>query len=221
MSFRHVLIPLAAATLAACTTRRDAADSTAAVDSTRGGETAGDVAGPPVADTTRGAAADTARRRPQAPPARSTPTPTTPDRGKTTRDPGLGRDGNREQVPEVPPIHRTPYPGGSPPSGGANDRASALVAEIRALARLDGCKAAGDCRTMAIGYKACGGPREYVVYCATTTDVSALRAKAAELERIDREAARGMVSDCRMVTPPAVTLAGGACRAGATPEPLY
>jgi len=220
MPFRPPLVALAiaAAALAACATRRDAADSAAAdsvaADSARGAETAGDVTTTPA---TGSAAADTGTKRAPAP-----PVTTTPDRGKTTRDPGLGRDGNREQVPEVPPIHRTPYPGGTTPPGGG-DRTSALVAEIRALAKSDGCKAAGDCRSMPIGHKACGGPREYVVYCATTTDVNALRAKAAELERLDREASRGMVSDCRMVTPPTVTLAGGVCRgsAPARAEPVY
>lgn len=217
MSFRPQLVALAvaAAAIAACTTRRDAAATdSGAADSARGAETAGDVATPPA---TGSAARDTGTKR-----APATPAVTTPDRGKTTRDPGLGRDGNREQVPEVPPIHRTPHPGGTtPPAGG--DRTSALVAEIRALARADGCKSAGDCQTMPIGHKACGGPREYVVYCATSTDVNALRAKAAELERLDREAARGMVSDCRMVTRPTVTLAGGACRAVAREqaEPVY
>lgn len=216
MPYRLLLVPLvAAASLVACSTRRDAADSVA-VD-TAPGQTAGGVVAPPAVDTTRSAAPDTGKTRPPA-----TPATTTPDRGKTTRDPGLGRDGNREQVPDVPPIHRTPYPGGgSPPSGG--DRSAALVAEIRALAKADGCRSAGDCQTMPIGHKACGGPREYVVYCAATTNVSALRAKAAELERLDREAARGMVSDCRMVTRPTVTLSGGACRATAREqsEPVY
>ena len=220
MPFRPPLVALAiaAAALAACATRRDAADSASAdsmaAESARGAETAGDVTTTPA---TGNAAPDTGTKR-----APATPATITPDRGKTTRDPGLGRDGNREQVPEVPPIHRTPYPGGTtPPAGG--DRISALVAEIRALARADGCKSAGDCQTMPIGHKACGGPREYVVYCAASTDVNALRARAAELERLDREAARGMVSDCRMVTRPTVTLAGGTCRAAAREqaEPVY
>jgi hypothetical protein len=222
MLSRQLLVPVAlAATIAGCSTRTDEVDS-ATIDTALARETAGDLTGAPTIDTARrtttGPRADTGSKRPPA-----SPSTTTPERGKTTRDPDLGRDGNREQVPEVPPIHRTPYPGpGQPNPPAANDRIAALVAEIRSLARTGGCTDAGDCRSIAIGYKACGGPRDYVVYCATTTNVATLRARAAELERLEREAARGMVSDCQMVTAPTVSLGGGVCRAsGRTAEPLY
>ena len=221
MLARQLLVPVAfAASLAGCSTRGDEADP--AADTALARDAATGINAAPTVDSARSPAAVTTRDTGSRP-ARATPKPTTPDRGRTTRDPDLGRDGNREQVPEVPPIHRTPYPGRSDPPAAGSGRIATLLAEIRALARSDGCTAAGDCRSLPIGHKACGGPREYVVYCATTANVTALRAKAAELERLEREAARGMVSDCRLVTPPTVTLSGGVCRAsgGGSVEPLY
>jgi hypothetical protein len=109
------------------------------------------------------------------------------------------------------------------PLGGANDQETEhqnlqrLEAEARALANASGCTTAGSCQSAAVGAKACGGPRSYVVYCATTTDVPRLT-QALEALRKAEEAynqRHGIVSDCAMVLPPRVELSGGQCRAGA------
>jgi hypothetical protein len=106
-----------------------------------------------------------------------------------------------------PPIHRTiPGERGGEPSFD-------LMSEINALAKPGGCSNAGDCQSLPVGRKACGGPRTYVVFCAKSTNVAALRAKIAELDRLDVEAAKNTASDCMMVMPPHVTLSGGVCRA--------
>lgn len=116
-----------------------------------------------------------------------------------------------------PPIHRTdprePTPEPIRPVGDVTQLSSDLLAQVHALAKVDGCTSSGDCQTLAVGHKACGGPRAYVVYCPKSTDVTLLRARIAELDRADRAAAKGTVSDCMMVTPPRVTVSGGSCRA--------
>jgi hypothetical protein len=93
-----------------------------------------------------------------------------------------------------------------------------LEREARALARTDGCQSGGDCRAAPVGVRPCGGPREYVVYCARTTDSVALYRKLDELARAERayNVKQGLFSTCEFRTPPRVVASGGSCRA-ATP----
>ena len=49
----------------------------------------------------------------------------------------------------------------------------ALENQAKALVKTDGCSSADQCRTAAVGSRACGGPRYYLVYCAKTTDSTA------------------------------------------------
>lgn len=90
-----------------------------------------------------------------------------------------------------------------------------LEAQAKALAKIDGCNASADCATGAVGRKACGSPRDYVVYCKKSTDVTALNAKLDEI--IKAESAYNtkyqVVSTCEMRLPPEVEASGGSCRA--------
>ena len=90
-----------------------------------------------------------------------------------------------------------------------------LEAAARALAKTDGCNAATQCRTAALGHKACGGPRTYLVYCAATTDSAALFSKLAQLDTAERayNALTGSMSTCEFRMPPTVEAQGGSCRA--------
>lgn len=87
--------------------------------------------------------------------------------------------------------------------------------DARRLAIADGCSDFNDCRAAPIGAKACGGPRDYIVYCAATTDTAALFRKLAELARAEREYNEkyGIMSTCELRTEPNVALAGQTCRA--------
>jgi hypothetical protein len=116
---------------------------------------------------------------------------------------------------------RTDPPPESPPAGpGASLTAdSATIArlerEARAIARADGCADVGQCLTAAVGERACGGPRDYIVYCARTTDTAALHRKLAELRQaeIDLNQRTGAVSTCEFREPPATQLVTNTCRA--------
>ena len=101
---------------------------------------------------------------------------------------------------------------------GAEDdtaRIARLEREARAIVRTTGCDSAWSCRTAPVGMRACGGPREYVVYCAATTDTVALLRKLGELERVEmrHNERTGAVSTCEMRLPPTVGLQGGSCAA--------
>ena len=90
-----------------------------------------------------------------------------------------------------------------------------LEREARAMASANGCGANGQCRTAPVGDRPCGGPRDYIVYCARTTDSVALHRKLAELIAAERELNEktGAMSTCEFRMPPQVELVGGSCRA--------
>jgi hypothetical protein len=97
-------------------------------------------------------------------------------------------------------------------------RLARLEREARALAATT-CDAASSCRTAPVGWRACGGPRDYVVYCAAGTDTVALLRTLEELKRAEAEynERTGMASTCEMRLPPSVGLQGGRCAAAGQP----
>jgi hypothetical protein len=105
----------------------------------------------------------------------------------------------------------------SPETTEAEDQAelARLEAEARALVDTVGCTQPGDCRSAPVGAKACGGPRTYVVYCASTTDTAALFRKLEQHRRAEAAFNRkyGRPSTCDVAMPPQTELAGGTCRA--------
>lgn len=104
--------------------------------------------------------------------------------------------------------------GGATSSGEERDRAR--LAEMRAaILQLVGetCDDAGGCRAIAFGSKPCGGPWEYLVYCAARTDTALLRQRVEEYKRFEAELNRkhNYVSDCAFVVEPSLDLVGGKC----------
>lgn len=93
-----------------------------------------------------------------------------------------------------------------------DDRAR-LEREARALASTGGCASAGECRAAPVGWRSCGGPRTYIVYCAATTDSVALYRKLDSLKEaeIAYNAKSGMMSTCEMRRAPNVAAQGGRC----------
>jgi hypothetical protein len=128
--------------------------------------------------------------------------------GKPTRSPG--------SVLVPPPADTSPP--AAPRDSGPDDRPRLvrLEQEARALATADGCTSAGACRTAPVGWRGCGGPRTYLVYCATTTDTVALFRKLKELENAEKayNAKSGIMSTCEFRMPPGTKLTGRSCREG-------
>jgi hypothetical protein len=91
-----------------------------------------------------------------------------------------------------------------------------LERDARALAKTEGCTTAAACRTAPVGWRGCGGPRTYIVYCAATTDTVALFAKLRALDDAERayNARSGMMSTCEVRLAPSARLQGRSCRAG-------
>jgi len=91
----------------------------------------------------------------------------------------------------------------------------ALEDQAKALVKTDGCTSAGECRTAAVGSRACGGPRYYLVYCSRTTDSAALFRKLDAVATAERayNAKYQLVSTCEFRMPPKVALSGASCQA--------
>src|SRR5947207_15997329 len=96
---------------------------------------------------------------------------------------------------------------GTPASSGAPPSVPDLVGDAA-------CSSDGQCRTIGVGAKACGGPQAYLAWSTQRTDENALRAaveRDAAAQRKEAEA-RGMVSNCAVTIDPGATCAGGVCR---------
>jgi len=101
-------------------------------------------------------------------------------------------------------------------------RLQQLEEEARALAQAGGCTDVSQCQSAPLGALACGGPRDYLVYCSVTTDERALQRTLRQLElREERYNEQcGGFSICLFVTPPGVALVNGVCVATAEELPL-
>jgi hypothetical protein len=129
---------------------------------------------------------------------------------------GAGRDSTRSVGSVlVPPRDTTPLPATVQDTNVAMQQTlTRLEREARALARTDGCDSLAQCRTAPVGWRSCGGPRTYLVYCAATTDTVALFRKLAELEAAEKDynLRSGLMSTCIMREPPRVAFRAGSCR---------
>jgi len=117
----------------------------------------------------------------------------------------------------VPPDSSNSTPPASAVSSEESDRKAIekLEAEARSIAKTDGCVASSDCRAAPIGVRGCGGPRDFIVYCAKTTDSASLARKIASAD--SAESAFNLKykigSTCELRMPPAVQASNGICSA--------
>jgi hypothetical protein len=77
------------------------------------------------------------------------------------------------------------------------------------------CSSPAVCRTLPLGAKPCGGPREYLVYSLSVTDSVRLAANAARYNELEAQSNREkrLVSDCSMLIAPRVSCVSGKCAA--------
>ena len=85
-----------------------------------------------------------------------------------------------------------------------------LVARIRSAIGDAGCTGDAQCRTLAIGEKACGGPQSWLAWSAASTASAPLQAWASELAALARRRNQvsGRVSNCQYNADP-----GAVCEA--------
>ncbi|QPF76030.1 hypothetical protein G8A07_25970 [Roseateles sp. DAIF2] len=105
----------------------------------------------------------------------------------------------------------TPPPPARAASGDEDDSARQLMPRIKTLIGDAPCDSDAQCRTIAVGFKACGGPGSYMAWSTKNVDEARLKdlvQRHAQAERAESERL-GRMSDCRLVTDP-----GAVCRAG-------
>jgi hypothetical protein len=98
-----------------------------------------------------------------------------------------------------------------------------LEEQARSLAVAEGCADASQCRAAPVGARPCGGPRDYLVYCAASTNEDALLSVLEQLQRLEEQYNQrtGMMSICVFLPEPGVELVDGMCQAvGEEPVPL-
>jgi hypothetical protein len=95
----------------------------------------------------------------------------------------------------------------------------ALEDQAKALVKAGGCSSASQCRTAAVGSRACGGPRYYLVYCSLTTDSAALYRKLNAVAAAEQEynTRYQLASTCEFRMPPQVAMIAGSCQAQPVP----
>lgn len=89
-----------------------------------------------------------------------------------------------------------------------------LSRELRTLIGPAACSADAQCRTVAVGAKACGGPAGYWAWSTQGTDadaVATLARRQADAQKRENETS-GMRSNCAMVTDPGATCVAGRCQ---------
>ena len=91
----------------------------------------------------------------------------------------------------------------------ASALSSRLLAEIGAAP----CDADSQCKTLAVGEKACGGPERWLAWSSTTSRADRLLALAGESVALarQRQAVSGMLSDCRYNADPGAQCQQGVC----------
>jgi len=92
------------------------------------------------------------------------------------------------------------------------------LARMRALIGAASCTESSQCRTVAVGAQACGGPQAYLPYSQARTDEKALLALAGQhrAEVKARLADGGVMSICRHLPDPGAVCVSGSCQLGAS-----
>ncbi len=85
--------------------------------------------------------------------------------------------------------------------------------EIQEFAKNKACAGSDDCRTMAMGAKACGGPTSYIIYALSKTDEKVLSEKVKQYNDFQKELniKYNRSSDCLFLSPPTVDCLNGVC----------
>ena len=88
-----------------------------------------------------------------------------------------------------------------------------LGKEIQDFAKNKTCAGGDDCKTMAMGSKACGGPTSYIIYALSKTDEKQLSEKVKQYTDFQKELniKHNRTSDCLFLSPPTVDCLNGVC----------
>lgn len=95
-----------------------------------------------------------------------------------------------------------------------------LASELRALIGPAACSADAQCRTVAVGAKACGGPAGYLAWSIEGTDAARVTDLAARQSQAQRREVQthGLRSNCAVVTDPGAVCLASRCQLATAPS---
>jgi hypothetical protein len=96
---------------------------------------------------------------------------------------------------------------------GDDQKLQILGDEIQEFAKNKACTGGDNCRSMAMGSKACGGPTNYIIYSLSETDEKVLSEKIKQYTDFQKELniKYNRTSDCLFLSPPTVDCLNGVC----------
>ena len=89
-----------------------------------------------------------------------------------------------------------------------------LGKEIEAFAKNKACSGGDNCRAMAMGSKACGGPTSYIVYSLSTTDEKKLTGMVNEFTALQKQINLknpNQAGTCDFIVAPKIDCLNGIC----------
>ncbi len=91
-----------------------------------------------------------------------------------------------------------------------------LMQQLQAEIGTAACDSNAQCKTIAVGHKACGGPESYLAYSTKSGDAAKVARLAADYsaERKAQNVKSGMMSTCSVVVDPGAVCNAGRCTAG-------
>lgn len=115
---------------------------------------------------------------------------------------------------------QTPPPLTTAASAVAETESARLGRELRELIGPASCSSDAQCRTVAVGAKACGGPSGYLAWSTQATDARAVASLAERQAAAQRRelAASGLRSNCAVVSDPGAACVAQRCVLAATPR---
>lgn len=102
---------------------------------------------------------------------------------------------------------------GQPTLNELRRKALPLAKEVKAIIGEAACTSDRECLVIGYGEKPCGGPRTYLAYSITHTNVALLENRVMEFNALAQEINRsaGMLSDCRLVPKPEASCEQNKC----------
>lgn len=131
---------------------------------------------------------------------------------------GSACSGVSSTAPAAPVAETAPAPtppvakAATPAAAGGSDLLQQLRSEIGTAA----CDTSQQCKTIAVGHKACGGPETYLAWSSKGSDAGKVRtlADAYGAQRKSENIASGMMSTCSAVMDPGASCTAGRCVTG-------
>lgn len=113
-----------------------------------------------------------------------------------------GVAGSSSEAPAPAPVKA------APPAASAG-----LMQQIQSEIGDAACDSSAQCKTVAIGHKACGGPESYLAWSTKRSDGAKIARLAADhaAERKAQNTKSGMMSTCSLVIDPGATCSAGKC----------